>query len=141
MAHGTLSGPVSWSFLARPATDGQVSVELTAQVEEGWHIYATQLDNDLGPIPTSIRFETDDQWTPIGPLSEPEPEEVFDPNFEMQVRYHSGTPVFVQLFKPSAIGVHPLRGEVEFMVCNEKTCLPPEVVRFTIDVPALEVKP
>ncbi|HNR53785.1 MAG TPA: protein-disulfide reductase DsbD family protein [Flavobacteriales bacterium] len=141
MALGPVDGPVSWSFLARPAIDGQVAVEITAQVDEGWHIYATRLENDLGPIPTSIRFDANEQWTPVGGLAEPVPEEVFDPNFEMQVRYHSGSPVFVQRFKPSTIGVHPLRGEVEFMVCNDKTCLPPEVVRFSIDVPAVEVKP
>lgn len=130
------AGPVNWSFLARPAENGKVAVELTAQVDEGWHIYATRLENDLGPIPTTIRFDKDQAWVPVGELAEPKPEEVFDPNFEMQVRYHSGSPVFVQLFRATDVGVYPLKGEVEFMVCNDKTCLPPEVVKFEIPVEA-----
>ncbi|MBL7951956.1 MAG: protein-disulfide reductase DsbD N-terminal domain-containing protein [Flavobacteriales bacterium] len=134
------TGPVSWSFAAKPVADGAVAVALTATVGEGWHIYATQLENDLGPIPTTIRFEKNDALVRVGELAEPKPEEVFDPNFEMQVRYHSGTPVFVQRFKNTG-AAQVVTGEVEFMVCNDKTCLPPEVVKFSIDVPAADVKP
>ncbi len=127
------TGPVTWSFAAKPAVDGVVSVEMTATVGEGWHIYATKLENDLGPIPTTIRFEKNDVLVPVGELGEPVAEEVFDPNFEMQVRYHSGAPVFVQQFKTTA-AAQVVKGEVEFMVCNDKTCLPPEVVKFEIAV-------
>lgn len=135
-----VAGPVQWSFVAEPAGDGLVSVELTATVEEGWHIYATRLENDLGPIPTAVRFDTNDALVPVGVLAEPEPEEVFDPNFDMQVRYHSGTPVFTQRFKVLAKGAGTVKGEVEFMVCNDKTCLPPEVVKFEIPVEAAQSK-
>ncbi len=130
------TGPVSWSFAAKSDVKGLVEVSLTATVEPGWHIYATQLENDLGPIPTSVRFSKNEALTPVGELSEPTPEEVFDPNFEMQVRYHSGSPVFVQYFEPTAVRMPAVKGEVEFMVCNDKTCLPPEIVKFTIDVVA-----
>jgi thiol:disulfide interchange protein DsbD len=134
------TGPVQWSFQARPVEAGQVAVELTAKADAGWHVYATELDGDLGPIPTSIRFDADPNWEPVGGLVEPVPEEVFDPNFDMQVRYHSGTSVFVQRFNPTGGAVSPIKGEVEFMVCNDKTCLPPEVIRFSVDAPALDVK-
>lgn len=130
------SGPVKWSFSSRPVEDGHIAVELTAHVDEGWHIYATRLDSDLGPIPTSIRFEQSDAWKPIGELVEPFAEEVFDRNFDMQVRYHSGAPVFVQRFEPTSVSGSEVQGEVEFMVCNDKTCLPPEIVKFSVDVVA-----
>lgn len=135
------AGPVTWSFTTVPAHDGLMAVELTATVVEGWHIYATKLENDLGPVPTSIRFAPNESIQLVGELGEPTPEEVFDPNFEMQVRYHSGTPVFVQYFKPAVNGELVVKGEVEFMVCNDKTCLPPVVVTFALDVPPMDVKP
>lgn len=135
------AGPVKWSFTAERHALDVVVVELTAHVEPGWHIYATQLENDLGPIPTTIRFERNEALFPVGELNEPKPEEVFDPNFEMQVRYHSGAPLFTQHFEPVGKGALVLKGEVEFMVCNDKTCLPPEVVEFSLDVAPLEVKP
>lgn len=131
----SVAGPVQWSFVAKPADDGLVSVELTATVEEGWHIYATRLENDLGPIPTAVRFDANGALVPVGGLAEPEPEEVFDPNFDMQVRYHSGMPVFAQRFKVTTKDAGTVTGEVEFMVCNDKTCLPPEVVKFSIPIP------
>jgi len=34
-----------------------------------------------------------------------------------------------------------LKGEVEYMVCNDKTCLPPTTVSFVLDVPDRELKP
>lgn len=130
------TGPVSWSFAAQPDSLGLVVVSLTATVDPGWHIYATKLENDLGPIPTAVRFEENDALSPVRELTEPAPEEVFDPNFDMKVRYHSGSPVFVQHFESNASRIPAVKGEVEFMVCNDKTCLPPEIVKFTIDVAA-----
>ncbi len=138
----SVPGPVvSWTFEAKEMENGTVAVELTATAEDGWHIYATHLENDLGPIPTSIRFEPSDSYSLDGALQEPEPVDVFDPNFEMQVQYHSGSPRFVQLITPRAKGSFTVKGEVEFMVCNDKTCLPPEVVTFSLDVPMIKAKP
>lgn len=134
------NGPVSWSFAAQRYSQGLVEVALTATVDTGWHIYATLLENDLGPIPTTVRFSQNEGMSPVGELVEPTPEEVFDPNFEMQVRYHSGSPVFVQHFKSTSDRIPAVKGEVEFMVCNDKTCLPPEVVKFEIEVTNGETK-
>lgn len=127
---------VSWSFDARPLEGGEVAIECTATVQNGWHIYATRLESDLGPIPTTIRLLPSDAYVPVGEWTEPEAEEVFDPNFEMLVRYHSGTPVFVRHVRPCGHGDPIIKGEVEFMVCNDVTCLPPEVVPFTLDLTA-----
>jgi len=133
----SITGPVvTWSFLAKPLEGGVVSVECTATVQEGWHIYATRLENDLGPVPTTIRLLPSGSYSLVGELDEPKAEEVFDPNFEMLVRYHSGAPRFVQHVRPSGKGEPTIKGEVEFMVCNDVTCLPPEVVPFSITLPA-----
>lgn len=133
--------PVTWSFTALSTGSGVVEVVLTATVEDGWHIYATQLENELGPIPTTIRFTPSEAYTLVDGLAEPRPEEVFDPNFDMQVRYHSGSPRFVQRVKPASDQGVLVKGEVEFMVCNDKTCLPPEVVSFNVVVPHRDEKP
>ena len=122
---------VQWHFVVQPAGTGAVQVELEARTVEGWHIYATKLENDLGPIPTAIRFTPSEAYSLLGPLVEP----------EMNVRYHEGSPRFVQRIEPTTKEPFVVKGEVEFMVCNDKTCLPPEVVTFTIDVPAVTGKP
>jgi DsbC/DsbD-like thiol-disulfide interchange protein len=127
--------PATWSFAAVATEGDKVEVTLTAQLEEGWHLYATELPSDQGPIATSFRFSPSEAFT-AGKLVEPAPKEEFDPNFAMVVRHHSGAPVFKLPIVRRTADAFTVEGELEFMVCNDKTCLPPEVVKFQIPVPA-----
>ena len=129
--------PVSWSVSAVAVDGGQVRVELVANVEEGWHMYATTLPSDDGPIATSIRFNPSEAYAPVGGIEEPAPKEEYDANFEMVVRHHSGAPHFYQNLRVMAKGPITVEGEVEFMVCNNRTCLPPVVVPFKVQVLSL----
>lgn len=129
---GPPASPVHWRFKADEQADGLVRVELLAETEPGWHIYATRQTGDEGPIPTSIRFAPSEAYALEGPCAEPEPVERHDPNFGMLVRYHEGSPAFVQLVRPTASGPIEIAGEVEYMVCNDRTCLPPVVVPFNL---------
>jgi len=127
-------GPVTWSFASVQAANGSVLIELTAQLEMGWHIYATELPSDEGPIATTFRFTPSPAFAVLGELAEPKAEEHFDPNFEMTVRYHSDAPRFVLTVVPNTLEAFSVEGEVEFMVCNDKTCLPPTVVPFSVRI-------
>ncbi|MBK9177259.1 MAG: hypothetical protein IPM46_13180 [Flavobacteriales bacterium] len=131
------SSPVKWTFSATATGEGAVRIDIRSEVEEGWHIYATELPSDQGPIATSIRFTPSEHYNLKGDLMEPAPVEVFDPNFGMVVRYHDAAPVFTQLVKPLVPGTFEVAGEVEYMVCNDKTCLPPVVVPFKLKVESL----
>lgn len=126
--------PVTWSFSASAQADGTAEVVLKATMEEGWHIYATVLESDLGPLPTVVRLEPATTYEVQGALLEPDPVQVFDPNFEMQVHYHSGTVNFVQRLKAIGDGPVKVSGEVEYMACNDQTCLPPKSVPFSLDL-------
>jgi len=132
---------VAWKFKVVSIDQGLMAVELIATIQEGWHMYSTTLANDDGPVPTTIHFTASDSYKLISPLVEPTPEEVYDPNFSMQVRYHSNTARFIQRLEPKGTGSFVLKGEVEYMVCNDKTCLPPTTVSFVLDVPDRELKP
>ena len=127
--------PVAWSFSGQAQEDGRVRVSCVAQLEEGWHVYATVLPSDQGPIATSFRFEPSTAFTVVGAVSEPEAKEEYDPNFGMVVRYHGGAPAFEFLLQPTVQGPFTVKGEVEYMVCNDKTCLPPVAVAFAVEVP------
>lgn len=131
------NGPVTWrSELI--VKDGALEVQLTAVCEEGWHIYALELPRDDGPLPTVIRLFPNEHYTARGKVIEPAAEEVDDPNFGMRVRYHSGTVVFHVPIERTTNAAFQLMGEAEFMVCNDKTCLPPKAVPFTVNVPATD---
>jgi hypothetical protein len=130
------STPVDWKFSAVLRADGMVEVRCDARVDEGWHVYATELPSTDGPIATSIRITPSASYSEVIALEEPAPKEDYDPNFAMVVRYHAGTPRFVVLLKPATNAPFKVQGEVEYMVCNDKTCLPPVVVSFDVPVQA-----
>ena len=116
-------GPISWVFASGPTGGDTVQVHLTATCEPGWHIYALTLPSDEGPLPTVVTVEQ-------------EPEETDDPNFGMVVRYHGGTATFSQPTERDTQEAYTLHGSVEYMACNDKTCLPPRKVEFTLDIPS-----
>lgn len=134
---GSPSSPVKWHFHAHRMNDGLVRVDISTQVEEGWHIYATTLPSDEGPIATSIRFNPSEAFALHGELVEPKPVEVYDTNFAMMVRYHDGSPAFEQMIKPAKPGAFEVEGEVEYMVCNDRTCLPPVAVPFKLRIESI----
>lgn len=133
-----LSSPVKWKFASLPGDQGLVELKITAMVEPGWHIYATTLPSEDGPLPTVFRFKESDRYEVLKPLQEPEPVEEFDPNFQTIVRHHSGEPVFTMTVRSITKGSFAVEGEVEYMVCNDRTCLPPVVVPIKITIEAFK---
>lgn len=130
------AGPARWAFSADTGPDGRVEVVLTATLEPGWHLYALQLPREDGPLPTVIRLTSTEGHAGLLKVSEPEPMEEMDPNFAMLVRHHSGEPVFRATIKRTTGEPFTLAGEVEFMLCNDRTCLPPVAVPFSLEIPA-----
>ena len=134
--------PVHWTFSAKHQADGLVAVHCDAELDSGWHIYATVLPGNEGPIPTSVRILPAPGHGPVLAVTEPTPVEEYDPNFGMVVRYHDGAPRFTATLRPTRSGASiTVKGEVEYMVCNDKTCLPPVIVPFEVSVAAEPSKP
>lgn len=131
-------GPVSWAFSLGPEVNGQCEVLLTATCEEGWHLYALTLPRDDGPFPTEIRVQPDAAFELVGAPVEPTPIEVEDPNFQMLVRYHGHTSVFRVPVRRLSKDAFKVSGQVEYMCCNDKMCLPPVKVEFHVPIPAVK---
>ena len=127
-------GPVNWVFSSEASGTDTVQVRLSATCDPGWHIYALTLPSDEGPMPTAVHMHASAAYRVAGPVEETAPEEKNDPGFGMVVRYHSGTAIFTQEVLPAKAEVFTLHGSVEYMACNDKTCLPPTTVEFTLDI-------
>lgn len=128
--------PVTWRFTAETSATDTVRVQLAATCEAGWHIYALTLPTDEGLLPTVVQLDRSDAYTPAGGPQEPRPEEQMDPNFGMVVRFHGGNVIFSQAVRRTTGQAFRIHGGVEYMACNDKTCLPPHTVPFTLDIPA-----
>ena len=125
--------PVKWKIQLNDSGSAEKEIVFTATADKGWHLY----DQDLpegGPVSTSFTFETLKGAELIGkPTSSVKPTTVYDELFAMNLRWYPGTVSFTQKFKVTDPAKFKAEGEVEFMACNDETCLPPDRVSFSFD--------
>lgn len=131
--------PVKWSFSSETISDKEAYVNITAKIDAGWHVYS-QFIEEGGPIPTSFTFVKSPDYQLLGKTSEtPKASSAFDNNFAMQIAWHEKSVVFKQKIKLNK-ATTVVKGTLEFMVCNDKQCLPPEELEFTIPIKAAAAK-
>lgn len=121
--------PVKWSFKTDKISENEVELQFIADIDEGWHVYSTEIPEG-GPIPTSFNFEEDERFELSGELSTPEPIVKFDKAFEMTLEYFGEKALFSQRVKLNTGDPFVIKGELEFMACDDSRCLPPDYVEF-----------
>jgi len=125
--------PVKWSYTAERTSKTEGIVYITAKLDKGWHLYS-QFVKAGGPQPTKFRFEKSKVYDLVGNTIEPEPVVRLEPEFMMEVGFFETSVTFQQKVKLKGKRAS-VKGAVKFMVCNDNQCLPPEEVKFTIDIP------
>lgn len=127
-----IENPVKWSFSAKNLNQDKVEISIRADIQPGWHVYS-QFIEEGGPIPTSFTFNPSGDYSLIGKVTEsPKAISSFDNNFKMNIAWHEKQVIFKQVIKVNK--ATSVTGSLEFMVCNDQKCLPPEEVEFNIPV-------
>ena len=125
--------PVTWTFKLNDSNTAEKAIIFTATAEDGWHLYDQNLPEG-GPVSTSFNFETLKGAELVGkPISSIKPTVVYDELFAMELRWYPGTVSFTQKIKVTDPAKFEAAGEIEFMACNDETCLPPERVEFAFN--------
>ena len=125
--------PVKWKIKLEDSKTAEKEIVFTATIEKGWHLYDMNLPEG-GPVSTSFTFETLQGAELIGqPVSNIKPTVVYDEQFAMDLRWFPGAVTFTQKVKILDPKKFKIEGEVEFMVCNDETCLPPARESFAFD--------
>ena len=133
--------PVKWSFSSKAVTGTEAELLITANIEEGWHLYS-QFIGEGGPVPTSFSYVPSKEYKLIGKTAEsPKAVSSFDKTFGMQIAWHEKQVVFKQKIKILEKGLITVHGKLEFMVCNDHECLPPEELEFIIPVSLKAAEP
>ncbi|MGY4385812.1 DsbC/DsbD-like thiol-disulfide interchange protein [Pedobacter sp. UYP24] len=129
---GQILKPVKWGYVAKRTSKTEATLFIRATIEQGWHIYSQNV-GEGGPIKTTFSFVLAKAYTLIGKTVEPKAIVKFEKTFDMNVSYFEKTVTFQQKVKvgPSKTLV---KGSVEFMVCDDHQCLPPETIEFSIPV-------
>lgn len=120
---------VKWTFDYDKQSN---KVFFKAELKQHWHLYSQFIDENLGPIPTTFAFSENAYVRRVGAVKENNVQTVFDENFGGSLDIIEGEAVFSQeiiLERPTT-----LKGSVLFMLCDHNGCLPPDVVKFEIEM-------
>jgi len=136
---GQIYEPVKWTVEQKVTSDHTAEIHIQATIDEGWHLYGLKLPAG-GPHPTSIVFEKLENAMKVGEVQCPSKLlKQFDTNFNMELNWYSGQALFIQKISYKAGTAVKIKGYVEFMACNDKSCLPPSKFPFTLGTPATKV--
>ena len=141
-AQAQILTPVKWKIkLDDKGGAPEKEIVFTATADKGWHLYDMNLPEG-GPVSTSFTFETLNGAELIGqPVPSVKPTTVYDEQFAMNLRWYPGTVSFTQKLKVTDPAKFKAEGEVEFMACNDETCLPPDQIPFSFDKKSIHVDP
>lgn len=142
VAQAQILTPVKWKIkLDDKGGAPEKEIVFTATADKGWHLYDMNLPEG-GPVSTSFTFETLNGAELIGqPVPSVKPTTVYDEQFAMNLRWYPGTVSFIQKLKVTDPAKFKAEGEVEFMACNDETCLPPDQIPFSFDKKSIHVDP
>ena len=142
VAQAQILTPVKWKIkLDDKGGAPEKEIVFTATADKGWHLYDMNLPEG-GPVSTSFTFETLNGAELIGqPVPSVKPTTVYDEQFAMNLRWYPGTVSFIQKLKVTDPAKFQVEGEVEFMACNDETCLPPDQIPFSFDKKSIHVDP
>ncbi len=121
--------PVKWGWKAEPLKSNEYNLVFTASIDKGWHLYS-QFIGEGGPVPTAFTFEKNNDVQVIGKPTEISSHvtEGMDDMFGVHVKKFDERVLFTQ--KVKVLNNTTLKGSVEYMVCDDSRCLPPDLKEF-----------
>ena len=128
------SKQVQWSYTAKKIAEKTYEVHLTATITGDYHLYAQDVGGE-GPVATTFTFTKNPLTNFDGKVKENgKAIKKFESAWNHDVKYYEKTVDFVQVVKLKGNAKTSLAGKVEFMVCNEKQCLPPSEVEINVNI-------
>jgi hypothetical protein len=133
-AEAQISVPVIWNYSVKKTAAKTYELHIAASINSGWKLYGQGVTTGFGPMTTLsfiqnpiISFDGDVQE--VGKM-----EKYYDKNFKTELRYYSNNVDFVQKIKVKTGVATVVKGKVNYVVCNDRSCLPAKDVPFAINV-------
>jgi thiol:disulfide interchange protein DsbD len=139
-ANGQILKPVKWTTSVNKISGQEYELVIKARIDDHWHLYSQQVPEG-GPIPTTFYFKDSlKTYQFIGKTQEGKGIESFDNVFQMNIKYFEKESVFKQKVRILNPNVKTIGGMVEFMACDDKSCLPPTEVDLTFNIGSVSDK-
>jgi thiol:disulfide interchange protein DsbD len=128
LSFGQILNPVKFNYSAVKKGNNQYEVHIKTRVDPKWHIYSIY-NPDGGAQATTVNFTNAKS---IGKAREAGKMQTnFEKEFKVDQKYFETSVDFIQTVKV-APGTRKVIGTLEYMVCNDRQCLPPKTVAFEI---------
>ncbi len=124
--------PVKWSYSSQKISATEYELIFKASIDNPWHLYSQDIPQ--APPATTFKFKKDSSYTLVGKVNElGNVIQEYDKNFNMVLKYYSDSVRFVQKIKLNTPGA-TVKGDINFMSCNDTQCLPPQDLAFSFDL-------
>jgi thiol:disulfide interchange protein DsbD len=135
LAQAQILQPVKWKFEVEKTGPDEALLKATATIDKGWHLYSQYMkftEDQFGPEITVFTFNLPKGVEKVGKTEEKgKLTEEITPLFDnLLVRFFSDKVTFSQKVK-MRVADAKVSGNVYYMVCDDKQCLPPEEKEFT----------
>lgn len=125
---GQILNPVNFTYKTVKKANNQYEVHIRTALDPKWHIYSIN-NPDGGALPTSLTFTNASK---IGEAREVgKVKTIFEKEFNVNQKFYEDKVEFVQLVKLLP-GNKKITGNIEYMTCNDRQCLPPKKTSFEI---------
>ncbi len=126
--------PVKWEFSTKKVSECELELLFKAKIDDKWHLYGQKSYGDDGPVPTSFHITSSSNFEFVGKVSESNLIKKFEPVFGVELQFFEKEAVFKQKIRIKSDKSFELKGNLEYMTCNDVQCLPPTVVDFNFKV-------
>ena len=127
--------PVSWTFTTNKIADKTYEVHMKASIQQGWHLYSQIQPKDAIANPTAFTINSNPLLALVGKVKETgSVEKYHDAKLGISANQFSNNVDFVQVVKLKTKAKTNISGSVEYQTCDDKKCLPPKTVNFSIAI-------
>jgi thiol:disulfide interchange protein DsbD len=125
--------PISWTFSAKKLGANSFEVHMTASIQNTWHLYSQEQPDDAIAIPTTFTITNNPLLSLNGKIKEiGKMEKYKDAQLGISAHQYSDKVDFVQVVNLKGNVKTNFSGNVEYQTCDDKKCLPPKTVNFSI---------
>ena len=126
---------VGWTGSVEPLGGAEYELRFEAAIPSGFHIYDMG-PYEGGPNPTVITLSPEAGVELVGSVEQrTKPHRYFDQMFGMEIGTFSGKALFTQRVRLTAAQAK-VRAAIEWMICDDKSCMPPSDTELTLVVGA-----
>jgi DsbC/DsbD-like thiol-disulfide interchange protein len=131
--------PIAWTVTSTNtsvAAGASVRVEITARIDDGWHLYS--LTQQAPPDPTRITVPEGQPFKLGGKVDAPVPETGFDKAQDAETEYYTDSVAFkvpLAVVRTTAPGKYVAHIKATWQACNGSLCIRPQIA--ALDVPVV----